>query len=383
MSVSTTGAWLYAKEPEAVKPKAGDIYELSQQEVPALKEGMILVRLCAIVVAPMARTYLELPGNNTGAEELGLNRLKLGSVALGESVATVVETTSKSYAVGDRIWLPFNRLQEYQALCEDGSDSDMKTAPVKLPSFVSTETFLCTMTPAAGVTAYVGANNTMCGSVEDSGLGLGACLGFFRKEAPKTVLVTSAAGAVGVVACQLYKHKGCRVIGITSTREKADRLLEYGCDAAIAYKTEDLDARLGELAPEKVDVFVDNVGSWQLDVGTKHMKVGGKILSIGCMSELDNFATGDIAGWKNYTFGVGKALKFEGFNMYSNQKHIPGAMLSLGMLVWRGKVKPAYTVVEGSFEEWTAQVDKLCFGNETFGRMILVNSDGAGAAVGA
>ena len=31
----------------------------------------------------------------------------------------------------------------------------------------------------------------------------------------------------------------------------------------------------------------------------------------GCMSELDNFATGDIAGWKNYTFGVGKALKFE------------------------------------------------------------------------
>ena len=43
--------------------------------------------------------------NNTGAEELGLNRLKLGSVALGESVATVVETTSKSYAVGDRIWL--------------------------------------------------------------------------------------------------------------------------------------------------------------------------------------------------------------------------------------------------------------------------------------
>ena len=45
------------------------IYAYPAPQVPALKEGMILVRLCAIVVAPMARTYLELPGNNTGAEE--------------------------------------------------------------------------------------------------------------------------------------------------------------------------------------------------------------------------------------------------------------------------------------------------------------------------
>jgi len=380
MSVSTTSAWCYAKTPEAVKPKAGDIYELQQQEVPALKEGMILVRLSAIAVAPMARAFLELPGNDTGAEDLGLQRLKLGGTAVGESVATVVETMSKKFVVGDRVWLPFNKLAEHQVFCDDGSDHPMKLAPVKLPALVNTETFLSTMTPSAGVTAYVGANHTVCGSVEDSGL---ACLSFLRKATPKTVLVTSAAGAVGIVACQLYKHKGCKVIGVTSTREKVDKLLAYGCDAAIAYKTEDLDARLSELAPEKLDVVVDNVGSTQLDAATKHMKIGGKILSIGTISELDNYATGNIQGWKNYHWGVSRELKFEGLYIGNHQKQFPGAMMSLGMLVFRGKIKPAHTIIEGGFEEWAAHVDKL-FGSETFGRMILVNSKNtAGRAIGA
>ena len=52
----------------------------------------------------MAKTYLELPGNDTGAEELGLKRTPLGAPVPTEYIAAVVESTSDAYAVGDEIW---------------------------------------------------------------------------------------------------------------------------------------------------------------------------------------------------------------------------------------------------------------------------------------
>lgn len=385
---STNRAWFYTKAPETDSTLATDLYELREVGMPEVQEGMILVRLAAIVVAPMAKAYLELPGNNTGAEALGLHRLKLGATGMGEAVGQVVQTKSKKYALGDRIWLPFNKLMEYQAFRDDGKDNPMGgMAPLKLPAFVKTETLLSTLAPAAGATAYVAANHCECGRVREPGCasGLASCLSFLRKAAPKkTVLVTSAAGAVGVVACQLYKNKGCKVVGVTSSREKADKLLEYGCDAAIAYKSEDLDKRLGELAPEGIDVFLDNVGSTHLDAGTRHMKVGGKILSVGTMSEIKNFGSGAIAGWRAYHCAVARELKFEGMCMFapSRQKLLPRAVLSLGVMIWRGKVKPAETVVQGGLEQWAAHVDKL-FRSETFGRMILVSAEGVSTAMGA
>jgi NADPH-dependent curcumin reductase CurA len=299
-------------------------------------------------------------------------------------VAVVVETKSKKYKVGDRVWLPFNPLVEYSAHRDDGKDNPGGMAPTKLLPFVRAESQLSVLSPAAGVTAYC-ARNHPCGRAVEGGIKscLAGLAGLFGLRKEKAVLVTSAAGAVGVVAGQLYKNQGCRVIGVTSSKEKANRLVEeIGYDAAVAYKSEDLDARLGELAPQGFDVFLDNVGAQQLDVGTKHMKVGGKILSVGCMSEVDNFATGDIVGFKQYHRVPARELTFGGFLMYNHIAEVPGAMLSLGMMLWRGKVKSVETLVHGSFGKWAECVDRV-YDSETFGRLILLNDEVANKAIGA
>lgn len=270
---------------------------------------------------------------------------------------------SRKYAVGDRV-ASFSPLFDYCALRDDA-----RMPPTRLPSSATTEKALVM---GAGLTAHLVINHHPCGRVSEPGCGAGlaGCMSFLRRRPEKTVLVTSAAGGVGCVAGQIYKAKGCRVIGVTSTREKADKILEYGFDAAIAYKEESLDKRLGELAPEGLDIFFDNVGAEQLDAGSRHMKVGGRIVQVGCAAEIDNYASGDIRGWKEYHRMAARELQVGGFLMTNHLAKIPGSVLSLMLMTARGKVKTAETVVHGGLDRWAECVDRLHSG-DCFGRLVL------------
>ena len=98
--------WFYTTFPQrngALLP-ATEIFSMrTLPPLPQLAQGMLRVKLSLVAVAPMAKTYLELPGNNTGAEELGLQRTAIGSPVPSEYIADVVETTSPAYSMGDRI----------------------------------------------------------------------------------------------------------------------------------------------------------------------------------------------------------------------------------------------------------------------------------------
>jgi len=368
--------WVYVKKPDPV-PKASEIFAMQDQDLPMVKDGMFMARVLAVAVAPHTRAFLELPGNNTGAEALGLHRTIIGETVPCELVAEVVESKCKGYKVGDRV-VCFAPLVQYQVFRGDGKDRPDGRAPPKVFASVSTEDQLNLST---GITAYMVANQHPCGMVDEHG-----CWGFVKQllgwTPRKTVLVTSAAGGIGIVAGQLYKNKGCRVIGVTSTRAKADRIKEFGYDEAIAYKEEDMDTRLGELAPEGIDVFFDNVGAEQLDAGSKHMKVGGKIVSVGCAAEIDNYATGKISGWKEYHRMVAKELQVGGFFLTNHLHRIPMAVISLIIMQKRGKLKSVNTVVKGSWADFTKCVDRLHSG-DTFGRLVLVFDDQGSTAIGA
>eukprot|EP00929_Paragymnodinium_shiwhaense_P003339 TRINITY_DN103814_c0_g1_i1.p1 TRINITY_DN103814_c0_g1~~TRINITY_DN103814_c0_g1_i1.p1 ORF type:complete len:401 (-),score=69.31 TRINITY_DN103814_c0_g1_i1:266-1408(-) len=371
----TNPGWYYAQTPEPV-PQASKIFALQNVDLPALEEGMFMTKTLAVAIAPHTRAFLELPGNNTGAESIGLHRTKIGELLPCEFVAEVVETKSKKYAVGDRISC-FAPLVLYQVFRDDGKDRQDGMAPAKVLASVSTETWLNLST---GITAYLVINKHPCGRVHDSACG--GCFSFLRGRAPKTVLVTSAAGAIGVLAGQMYKNKGCKVIGVCSTRAKADRLKEYGYDAVIAYKEEDIDKRLGELAPEGIDVFFDNVGAHQLDAGSKHMKVHGRIVQVGCASEIDNYATGNITGWKEYLRLASRELQVGGFLLTNHFHEMPEAVLALAFMLKCGKLKTTSTVVNGKWEDFTACVDRLHSG-DTFGRLILQFDEFVAAGTGA
>ena len=63
------------------------------------------------------------------------------------------------------------------------------------------------------------------------------------------MLITAAAGGTGHIAVQWAKSKGCYVVGLTSSKEKATFLRSIGADEIINYKTEDLDQALTDKFP--------------------------------------------------------------------------------------------------------------------------------------
>jgi NADPH-dependent curcumin reductase CurA len=120
----------------------------------------------------------------------------------------------------------------------------------------------------SGVTAWVGV------------VGLG------RVRPGDTVVVSTAAGAVGSAAGQLARAAGARTVGITGSAAKVALCTgEFGYDAAIDYHaTPDLAAAVAAACPDGVDVFFDNVGGGQLDAVMVSIAVGGRILVCGTMA---------------------------------------------------------------------------------------------------
>ena len=99
--------------------------------------------------------------------------------------------------------------------------------------------------------------------------GMTAYFGLFDVGAPvagDTVVVSGAAGAVGMTVGQLAKIHGCRVVGIAGGPDKCAFLTnELGFDAAIDYKSEDLGRALRSHCPDGIGVYFDNVGGATLD----------------------------------------------------------------------------------------------------------------------
>ena len=103
-----------------------------------------------------------------------------------------------------------------------------------------------------GLTAYVG------------------LLDIGRPKAGETVFVSTAAGAVGTVVCQIAKLQGCRVVGSAGAPDKVAWLREVaGVDAAFNYKdVGSLTAELGKHCPNGIDVYFENVGGAHLEAAS-------------------------------------------------------------------------------------------------------------------
>lgn len=94
----------------------------------------------------------------------------------------------------------------------------------------------------------------------------------------ETILVSSAAGAVGQLVGQLAKHEGLKVLGSVGSQEKLDYLVtELAFDGAFNYKTENASEALMRLGPDGLDLYYDNVGGEQLEAALANLKVFGRI----------------------------------------------------------------------------------------------------------
>ena len=100
------------------------------------------------------------------------------------------------------------------------------------------------------------------------------------------VLIPAVTGAVGSAAAQFCALRGATVIGIAGSPEKCRFAMEsLGVEACIDRRTEDIDARLGELCPAGVNVYFDLIGGGLLRTACAHLANYGRIVLCGLMAE--------------------------------------------------------------------------------------------------
>ncbi len=184
----------------------------------------------------------------------------------------------------------------------------------------------------------------------------------------ETVVISAAAGAVGSVAGQLAKHHGCRAVGIAGGPEKCARVVDtYGFDACIDYKGDDLRAALKREAPDRVDVYFDNVGGDVLDAVLGRLAMHARIPLCGGISQYN--AEGERRGPSNYLAMIAARARMEGFLVFDYFEKLPDALGRLGGLYQEGKLVTNEHVVEG-IENFNDALNML-FRGENTGKLVL------------
>lgn len=184
------------------------------------------------------------------------------------------------------------------------------------------------------------------------------------------VFVSTAAGAVGSVAAQIAKIKGCYVVGSTGSAEKAAWLRdELKLDAVINYKAEPIGERLAQVTPKGIDVYFENVGGSHLDAALPRMNVRGRIPVCGMISMYN----GGGEGVHNLFSLIYGRIRMEGF-VASDFGHLNADFLR-DMTGWvkSGQIKYEETVLEG-FDQAPEGLIGL-FKGENLGKMLIHIAD--------
>lgn len=174
--------------------------------------------------------------------------------------------------------------------------------------------------PELNITTYVGALG-MPGAT--AFMSLAEYIGETPKE-NSTMFVTSAAGIVGQLVCQLAKQKGVKVIASAGSEEKIEFLKNsVGVDHAFNYKTADIDAELASFGGEEgITYMFDNVGGKQLESYIANSAVHGVVIICGAIASY-NAQGAPTGGVNNFPMGV-----------LSRQRSLHGFIVSSLMPKW-------------------------------------------------
>ena len=284
-------------------------FELAVRELREPGEGEVLVRNVYMSVDPYMRGRMNDAKSYVPPFELG-KALQGGAVGEVDGTGELV--------VHDRGW------REHAVVRED------RVRPAPLPHGISPSALLGAL-GMPGMTAWVGV--TEIAPVREG----------------ETVFVSAAAGAVGSVAGQICKARGCRVVGSAGGAAKAKYVREQlGFDACFDYRAIEARDALREVAPDGVDVYFDNVGGPQLEAAIGALNRGGRIALCGAVSQYN--ATEPAPGPRNLGLLVGKRGTMRGFIVSDHSDHEGEFRGEVGGLIADGRLRLAETVVEGGLE---------------------------------
>ena len=285
--------------------------EMVTAPAPEPAEGEALLRTTYVGIDAAARTWLD-------EQPSYLPPVQLGDVIRAAGIGEVVPSRCDAYAVGDVV-TTLTGFQEYVIIRDDmfstpipGEDDQLAIMSVYGPT---------------GATAYFGM----------TGIG--------RPQPGETVVVSAAAGATGSVAGQIAKIAGARVVGIAGGPEKCRAVVEdFGFDACIDYKNDDLAAALKQHCPQRVDVYFDNVGGPILDAVLGRLASHARVVLCGVIS---SYLTGEHPGPANYVNLLSKTALMQGFNSLEQWGRFDEAFAALRQWEAEGRLKHRQTVFEG------------------------------------
>tara|TARA_R110000782_G_scaffold1725_1_gene6648 strand:- start:3973 stop:4986 length:1014 start_codon:yes stop_codon:yes gene_type:complete len=161
-----------------------------------------------------------------------------------------------------------------------------------------------------------------------------------------TVVVSGAAGAVGMMVGQIARIAGARVIGIAGSAAKCALLRdELGFDETIDYRTENVSERLGQLCPDGIDLCFENVGGDILDASLTHMKDFGRVVICGLISTYNSHEP--VPGPYMFRNVIMRRLTMQGFVILDHVDLIPAAMRDLADWLREGRIKMPVHMIEG------------------------------------
>jgi NADPH-dependent curcumin reductase CurA len=185
----------------------------------------------------------------------------------------------------------------------------------------------------------------------------------------ENVFVSAAAGAVGSVASQIAKIKGCHVIGSAGSDEKCRWLKEeLRLDAVINYKKQELRTALKTAAPRGIDVYFDNVGGEHLNAALPRMNALGRIAVCGMISAYNNFGaiSEPVTTLSNMIYN---RLTMKGFVFYEFEPMRAQFLADMKRWLKDGRLQYRTTILQGIEQAPTALIG--LFSGTNTGKMIV------------
>lgn len=299
-----------------------DDFVVEAAPIPVPADGQVLTRTLWLSVDPYMRKRMQ------EARE-GRNPLASGDVMFGRTVGVVEQSTVKGFRAGDLV-LGWGGWRHYAV--EDAATLELLDASLA-PSLS------LGVLGRPGITAWLGMMHVG------------------RVQAGDTVVVTSAAGAVGSVAGAIARHHGARVVGIAGGRQKCERLVEDGgFHAAVDYTADDFEATLAQTTPHGVDLGFEAVGGRVLDAVLSRTNMDSRIALCGLVGQ---YESGEPHSYRNFGRILERSIRLEGFSINHLHDLHAQARANLGQWLSEGVLTPSETVTDGLENAPTALVNLL------------------------
>ena len=318
------------------EPKESD-FALVETPIPEPEEGEVLNRTIYLSLDPYMRGRMSDRASYAAPVELG-------SVMVGGGVSQVMQSNHPQFSAGDFV-LGYDGWQAYGvSKGETLRKLDPKQAPIS---------YALGITGMPGMTAYF------------------ALLDVGQPQSGETVVISAASGAVGSVAGQIAKIKGCRVVGVAGSDAKCDYVVkELGFDECINRNTQDLNSALKAACPDGIDVYFDNTAGAILEAVLQQINLGARIPLVGLISQYN--AENPPPGPNLMPLLVKRAL-IKGFLVSDYQQRQAEFLNDVVQWLQVGKLKYKEDVVEGLENAPRAFIGLLQ--GKNFGKLIVKVSD--------